>query len=164
MDPERRSIEIRLIPDPEKKGPGTLEGTLLTYNERASDRPERFEAGSLQWPAEGVVLREMHDRGRPITRFVPEVEGNRVLLRAVLPDTQRARDAATLVKNGTLRGLSVEFWPDSEAYEGDMRIIKQARLVGAGLVDDPAYSGSLVNVRNKPSVHSAMGKRPWLYV
>ena len=34
MDPERRSIEIRLIPDPEKKGPGTLEGTLLTYNER----------------------------------------------------------------------------------------------------------------------------------
>ena len=42
MDPERRSIEIRLIPDPEKKGPGTLEGTLLTYNERASDRPERL--------------------------------------------------------------------------------------------------------------------------
>ena len=162
MEPERRSIEIRLIPDPEKKGPGTLQGTLLTYGERASDRPERFEAGSLQWPAEGVVLREMHDRGRPLTRFIPTLDGNRVLLRAVLPDTQRARDAATLVLEGIYRGLSVEFWPDSEAYEGDMRIIKRARLVGAGLVDDPSYSNSTVVVRNK--VNPEQPARLWLYV
>ena len=161
MKPEIRNIEIRLTDDTERRGPGILRGVLLTYEERASDRPERFEQGALEWPTDGVVLREMHDRRQPLTRFVPETDGKRVLLKAVLPDTQRARDAAALVRNKTYRGLSVEFFPETETYQGELRIIRKARLVGAGLVDNPAYSGSQVNIRNKAETPPL---KAWLYV
>ena len=156
MEPEKRGFEIRLEAAPEGKGPGRLVGILMTYGQRAGDRPEVFQPDSLHWPADGVVLREMHDRRAPLARFIPSVEGAEVRVDIPLPDTQRARDAATLVKSGTLRGLSVEFFPEKEtAAAGDLRVIHRARLVGAGLVDDPAYSESTVSVRSRSPRGSA---------
>ena len=149
MRNESRTVEIRLSADPERTGPGVLEGVLMPYGEKASDRPEVFEAGALYWPEGGVVLREMHDRKQPITRFEPTATDSAVEIRAILPDTQRGRDAAALVRNGTLRGLSVEFHAERESYRGGIRIIHRARLHGAGLVDDPSYSGAAVEVRNE---------------
>jgi phage head maturation protease len=126
-----------------------LVGTLLTYGELAADRPERFEPGALRWKDGGVVLREMHDRRQPLVRFTPKVDGNLVTVDALMPDTARSRDAITLVRNGTYRGLSVEFLPERERMDGELRIIERAELVGAGLVDDPAYSGSRVSMRGR---------------
>ena len=155
---ETRSIEIRLADDPDRNGPGILQGTLMPYGETASDRQERFEPGSLYWPEGGVVLREMHDRKQSITRFEPTATDAAVELRVALPDTQRGRDAVALVRNGTLRGLSVEFRAERESYRGGLRVIHRARLYGAGLVDDPAYSSASVEVR-----HDAQkGVRFWL--
>lgn len=147
---ERRHIEIRLKRDAKRRGPGVLEGELLTYGQRAKHIPERFETGSLHWPEHGVVLREQHNRQAPIVRFVPIVDGKTVRVRAVLPDTQRGRDAATLVDNGTFRGLSVEFRSEREAVRSGVRSIQRAALLGAGLVDDPEYDTSVSVRETKP--------------
>lgn len=145
---EKRFIEIRLGEDADRTGPGVLEGTLLTYGQRAQDRAETFEAGALHWRAGGVILNEQHNRQAPIMRFVPVVEGQEVRIKAALPDTQRGRDAATSVRNGTLRGLSVEFVAERERMVGPVRSIQRAELRGAGLVDDASYA-TAVSVRER---------------
>ena len=153
----RFAIEVR--EDKDRRGPGRIVGTLMQYGERASDRPERFEQGSLSWPEDGIVLREQHDRAQPIARVVPELRGDKVVIDALLPDTGRARDAVTMIRSGVFRGLSVEFSGAQSSNVGGLRVIKKARLVGAGLVDDPSYSGSRVDVRSKGK---ARARRFWL--
>ena len=57
-DEIRCAIECR--EDDTRQGPGRLVGTVLTYGQRAKDRPELFEPGALTWPADGVVLNRQH--------------------------------------------------------------------------------------------------------
>ena len=135
MRTETRQIEVRLAEDPERRGPGILEGVLLPYETRASDRPELFEAGSMTWPADGVLLREMHRRESPLARFIPEATETEVRVKIQLPDTTAGRDAATNVRAGVLKGLSVEFHAVRETVRAGVRVIQAAVLTGAGLVD-----------------------------
>lgn len=155
MSEIRCSLELRA--DDTRASAGILEGTLLTYGERASDRAERFDMGALSWPDGGVVLREQHSRQQPIARFAPVLQGAELRVSIPLPDTARGRDAAINVREGVLTGLSVEFHALSEGREGAVRVIKRARLVGAGLVDDPSYGGSRVEVRARTE-----RRRVWL--
>ena len=148
MKIENRAIEIRLSEDTERLGPGLLQGVLIPYGQQANDRPEVFTDGALHWPDGGVVLREQHNRQAPIIRFTPTVEGRELRVSIRLPDTQRGRDAAVSVRNGTFRGLSVEFISEQESQVAGVREIRRALLVGAGLVDDPSYKGSAVSVRH----------------
>ena len=142
-------IELRAA-DEARPGPGHLYGTLLTYGERAADRAEVFEPGSLTWPADGIVLRRQHVREAPIMRAVPEARAGAVVIDQSLPDTAAGRDAATEVRSGLFRGLSIEFQADREQRDaGGVRRILAAHLVGAGLVDSPSYSGSRVEVRGR---------------
>ena len=136
-------VELREAPD----SPGLLEGTLLPWNEVSPSFREMFEPGSVSWPAEGVVLREQHNRSAPIVRFTPTETAAGLQVAIALPDTQRGRDAATSVRNGTLRGLSVEFRAQHDLYKDGIRIVKASRLMGAGLVDDPAYLSAKASVR-----------------
>ena len=164
MKPETRAYEIRIESDAERRGPGILKGTLMPYGERAADRAEVFEAGALHWDADGVLLREMHNRQAPIVRFTPEESEGRLGVEIPLPDTQRGRDAAVMVRNGTLRGLSVEFHAERETRRGGLRVIQRARLVGDGLVDTPSYVSATVEARAKGSGRPLWleGKRLWL--
>ena len=146
-DEIRCSVELR--EDHSRQSPGRLVGTLLTYGERAGDRQETFEKGALSWPDNGIVLREQHDRKQPIMRVIPELRGDQIILDAPLPDTQRGRDAATMIRNGTFRGLSVEFKATGQRFAGGVRRITSALVNGAGLVDDPSYRGSRVEVRGR---------------
>ena len=155
---EQRAVEIRLSQDPDRQGPGILNGVLMTYDQRASDRAERFELGSLHWPDDGVVLREQHNRQAPIARFTPELDGPELRVAIPLPDTARGRDAATNIRAGVLTGLSVEFRAEREGTENGVRVIRRAKLVGAGLVDDPSYTGSTVEVREQRDSR----RRVWL--
>ncbi|MDE2667227.1 MAG: HK97 family phage prohead protease [Acidobacteriota bacterium] len=157
MEHESRTVEIRFESDAERMSPGRLVGVLLPYGERASDRPEVFEAGALHWPADGVLLRAMHKRQDPIARFIPEATETEVRVSIELPDTTAGRDAATNVRAGVLRGLSVEFRAEKETRRDGLRVIQRARLVGAGLVDSGAYSGATVEARGK-----AKRRRLWL--
>ena len=123
MDELRCAIEIR-----ETDGRARLVGTLLRYGEVASDRRERFAKGALTWPADGVVLREQHDRSQPIARVVPVVRGDEVVIDALLPDTQRAKDAATMIREGVFRGLSVDIVPLTEEIVSLSRRFSSARV------------------------------------
>ena len=151
----RCSIEVR--EDAEMQSPGRLVGTLLTYGQQAHDRAEVFAPGSLSWPADGVVLTRQHQRGQPITRVVPEVRGDQVVVDQPLPDTQAGRDAAREIRGGLFRGLSVEFRAVLQDYQGGVRRIRRAVLRGAGLVDSPSYQGSRVEVRSRAGI----GRRRW---
>ena len=147
MDEIRCALELRA--DESRQSPGRLVGTLLTYEQRARDRAEMFAAGALVWDPDGIILNEEHNRQAPILRFVPEVRGAAVMIDVPLPDTSRGRDAATMVRNGTLRGLSVEFRSLEEDRAFGVRRIRRARLGGAGLVGTSAYGGSTVEVRHR---------------
>lgn len=144
----RCAVELRA--DESRLSPGRIVGVLMRYGTRAADRAEVFAQDALSWDTErGIVLNEQHNRQAPILRFRPEVSGAEVRIDAALPDTQRGRDAATLVRDGTLTGLSVEFIPSDESWDGEVREIRAARLVGAGLVDDASYPASAVRVRQR---------------
>ena len=142
------AVEFRA--DESHRGPGRLFGTLLAYGEAAGDgRRERFAAGSLEWPDDGIVLRRQHVASAPIMRVMPELRGDRVVVDALLPDTQAGRDAAAEVRDGLMTGLSVEFRAKRQRYTGGTREIVAAELIGAGLVTKPSYRGSTVEVRGR---------------
>lgn len=146
MDEIRCAFELR---EDDSGSPGRITGVLLRYGERAADRPELFEADSLRWAAEGIVLNRQHNRAAPIMRVVPVVKEGAVMIDAPLPDTLAGRDAAAEIRGGLMRGLSVEFRAVKESFEGNLRRIKEAVLGGAGLVDSPSYAGSGVEVRDR---------------
>ena len=143
----RCRIECRA--DDTRQSPGRLYGRLLTYGERAADRPEVFTPGALSWPADGVLLRRQHARAAPIMRVTPERRGDAIVIDAPLPDTAAGRDAAVEVRGGTLAGLSVEFRATREGRRGGVREIQAAELTGAGLVDEGAYRSATVELRGR---------------
>ena len=152
----RCSIELR-ADDDGRASPGRLVGTLITFGERAGDRPELFERGALTWPENGIVVNRQHQRGAPIMRVIPQVVGDQVVIDAPLPDTMSGRDAAAEVRAGLFRGLSIEFRAVRQTWAGGVRRISQAVLKGAGLVDGPSYRGATVEVRERRG-----GRRVWL--
>ena len=120
----------------------TLTGEAVRYGQRATDRPERFEAGAFA-PLGPLALNLQHDRG-----IVLATTGDRL----AVTDTEQALEvraelqpgaALTLLRRGVLRGLSVEFRALAERTEGGVRVIERATLEALGLVDAPAYSGRL---------------------
>ena len=157
MNEIRCAVEWRA--DDSRQSPGRIVGTLITYGQRANDRPEVFADGALRWDDAGVILNEQHNRQAPIMRFVPTVEGREVRIDAPLPDTARGRDAATMIRNGTMRGLSIEFRALDEGQRAGLREVRAAELIGAALVDDASYKGQL-EVRERRGRH---GRWPrWL--
>ena len=140
-DEIRCKVEIRQ--DADRQGPGRLFGTLIEYEKRASDRAEMFLSNSLEWAENGVVVNLQHDRAQIITRVIPELRGNLVVIDSPLPDTARARDAATLIRDGTLTGMSLEFAAKQENRNAGIRQISKARLTGAAIVDSASYPGTL---------------------
>ena len=144
MDELRCKIELRAEGD----GPGRLVGTLLTYGERASDRAEVFEAGALTWPAGGVVLRRQHSRAAPIMRATPIERDGAVVFDEPMLNTVACRDAAEEIRSGLFTGLSVEFRASAQRYVAGVRRVSAAVLTGAGLVDEPSFSGSSVELRH----------------
>ena len=149
MKNETRNIEIRFKEDESRQSPGRIHGTLMAYETRAQDRAEVFKPNSLSWPENGIIINEQHSRSQPILRVVPELRGNEVVIDAPLPDTQRGRDAATLIRNGTLTGLSVEFRATQQQHVAGVREIHRALLLGAALVDEGSYPSATVEVRHK---------------
>ncbi len=146
-DEIRCAVELR--EDASRSSPGRLFGTLIHYGEKAADRPELFELGALSWPSNGVLVRRQHQRGEPIMRVVPELRGEQVVIDQALPDTQAGRDAATEIRSGLFAGLSVEMRVTKDRHVGGVRRIDHALLTGAGLVDEPSYRGSRVELRQR---------------
>ena len=142
----------------------TLTGVAMRYGEVATikGRRERFQPGAFGAPLPDVVLNFHHERSRPLTRTGAGLKlsdgADALELRAKLPNTRDADDAIELVRQGVLRGLSVEFRATRERRDGGVRVIERAVLLGVGLVDTPAYPGATVEARNADAASSAM---PW---
>ncbi len=154
---------IEYAVDETRESPGRISGVLVTYGEQAKDRPDVYEAGSLDWPDRGVVLNEMHDRQQAIKRFTPYLDGAELRVDFPLPPTQRGRDAAYMVKDGTYTGLSIEVVRSSivATYRAGVRHITRGTLVAAALVDEAAFLGSTVEVNSKREVNR-LGVLAWL--
>ena len=138
--------KIQFAEDGDRIGPGRITGTLLTYNERASDRPMIFAANALRWEAGGVILNVQHQRHEHLARFSPTPDGDRLMVDVQLPDTSRARDTVALIKAGVITGISAEVVPDAEDSVNGVRRVTSGRLVGAALVDRPSLQSSTVSV------------------
>ena len=87
---EHLLIPMEFRQDESRESPGLLAGVLMTYGTKAADRPEMFLQDSLHWPAEGILIREQHNRQAPIVKVVPYVEGREVRINAPLLNDTRA--------------------------------------------------------------------------
>ena len=94
-------------------------------------------------------------------RVVPELRGDKVIIDTALPDTQAGRDAAVEIRDGLMRGLSVEFKAIRASVVSGVRRISKAALVAGGLVDDASYLGSTVEVREGDAGEFDRWQRPW---
>jgi phage head maturation protease len=148
---EHLLIPLELRQDETRESPGMLAGVLMTYGERANDRPEMFEMGAFHWDADGIVIRRQHDRAQPIIRAIPYVEGRELMINAPLLNDTMGRDIAEAMKgpHPLYTGLSVEFRAEKESRRNGLRVITSAYLGGAGLVDKPAYKDSKVEIREE---------------
>ena len=143
MDAERRAFEIRAADD------GTLTGTVVPYNTptRIGSFREQFAPASLRF--DDVILNRQHQRGVALARtggggltLVDSAEALRASI--TMLDTQDGRDVMTLIRGKVLRGLSAEFKMIREEWTGDLRTIRDAVLLGVGIVDSPQYAGATV--------------------
>ena len=146
MDEIRMAIECRT--DENRLGPGRIVGTIMAYNTMAKDRAEKFLPGSLKWDG-ALILNRMHTRASPIMRIVPVIEGNDLKINEQIPDSTAGRDAASEIRSGLMTGLSIEFRSIQERMIGGVREISNAVLGAVGLVDDPSYGASSVELRGK---------------
>lgn len=151
---EKRFIEFRRSGD-------DLEGVVVRYGEQAhipGIGAETFNAGALKPVPDGVILNLMHNREKPVSRegagLTITASAESVSLRSALPDTVYGREAKELVDAGVLRGFSVEFRSLKESREGGIRVIQEAELHAVGLVDKPAYKGSVLQHRFKQEFRS----------
>ena len=131
-----------------------LTGVAVDYSDvaRVKHFEERFLPGAFEGHAENVVLTYMHDKNRPLTRtgagltLTDTPEEMRFF--AVLPTTRDADDALELVRARVFRGASVSFQAIDDKWDGNRREIRQAHLARIGIVDEPAYSQSVVEARS----------------
>ena len=164
---EFRFHEVRAVEGAER----VIEGTLAPYGVDTvigGEFVERIQAGALRW--DDVTLNVQHDRGRLIARTgagLTLTDGpDRLTVRAELPPTRIATDAMEAVRAGLLRGFSVEMRVQADKWTrpGDMpvRTVERAIVVGAGLVDQPAYPDAEIAARALEGYRVALPARCWL--
>ena len=141
---EKRFVQFRFDDD-------ALTGIVIRYGDvaRFGDLSERFERGSLTW--QDVSVNIQHTRSRIVARTDAGLDlrdDGRALSASIrLADTVDGRDARAMIDAGLLRGLSVEFRAEQAVWDGNVRVIRSADLVGIGLVDRPAYPDSQIAER-----------------
>lgn len=152
MKTERRSFEIRAADD------GTLSGVVVPYNTPTTVGTfrEQFAPGSLRF--DDVILNKQHQRGVALARTGGgglKLADSPTELRAVITllDTQDGRDVLTLVRRGVLRGLSAEFAAIREEWTGNLRTVREAVLMGIGVVDSPQYAGATIAEQRENCAH-----------
>ena len=154
---------IEYAEDDTRQSPGRVFGILVTYGEQAKDRPDVYDVDSLEWEDAGVILNEMHNRQSPIKRFTPYRDGASLRINMSLPPTARGRDAATMLRDKTFTGLSIEVERSSivATYIAGVRHISRGKLMAAALVDKAAFVGSVVDVHAKRE-RNQLGALAWL--
>ena len=141
-----------------KNGLGIVAGTIIRYGDVATLPwgTEEFRAGAFGDFAgdDTVYANRMHERSQPLARLgMGLFIGNTSEMmdaQLTLPDTTYGRDVSVEVKERLLTGLSLEFRAieDTVNQETGHRTISKAKLYGFGVVDRPAYPGSVAAMRS----------------
>ena len=139
-------VERRLVGECRASG-REISGVVMPYGERAGDRPERFEPGSLM-RAGDTWLDLDHDPLQVVAwegaGLIFEETDDALLMRATLPRIPAAELALDGVRSGKRSGLSVEFRSLAERRDAGERVIERATLRGVGLVRSASYTGARV--------------------
>ena len=132
----------------------TLVGPAIRYGEVSPGHRERFEAGAFALDDDRTRWLDVgHDRSIVIAHtdgggleFRDTADALEVTAR--LPSIPAANQALADLQAGRLRGFSVEFDSLQETRDGEIRVVERALLAGIGLVKNPSYNGSVVEVRD----------------
>ena len=151
--------EKRFIPLEIREGQdmGLVKGIAVRYGDLAriptpgGTFHERIDAGAFGNIGEAdAILNVQHDRSRPLARtggggLALSDSPQFLAVEVQLPDTRDGHDARVLLSKRVLRGLSVEMLVKKDDVDraSRTRTIRQADLVGLGLVDRPAYGDSV---------------------
>ena len=155
--------EVRFAEDETRESAGRLIATLLTEGIPARDRAEVFERGALRWDEnEGIPIDVQHVRSSLAARAFP-VRGSdgSLSIDAPLVDGVWGREARALVKGGVATGMSIQFAPVKQSRRGGMRVISEARLLRASVVDRGAY-GTNIEVRQEGTTATYRRVHLWL--
>ena len=133
-----------------------LVGPAMRYGDISPSHMERFEPGAFDLDGRTRWLDLEHDPTRVIAftgaglvlRDGPEA----LMVDATLPQLPLADIALQAVRDGSLRGFSIEFEATAERRDGEIRVIEKSHLVGIGLVADPSYQKSIVEARRRGRV------------
>lgn len=109
MNVRTRQAQIECRASDDRSTAGRIYGTLVETGRMASKTVrEIIVAGALKWPAEGIALRAEH-LGREVMRFVPKIEGNKIVIDEQLPDTPTGREVAQNIRSGKHGEMSIEY-------------------------------------------------------
>ena len=135
-------------------GVGLVSGPVVNYGDVARTRrgPELVHPGAFLGTTDPALPVNLQHRQQVAERIATVGDGlltfrdtsTALYADLRLPDTPIGRSAAAGVQAGELRGWSGEFVPLIERAENGVNAVYRGLLVGLGLVDVPAYPGSLV--------------------
>ena len=151
--------EFQIRQDAGSPSPGTINGAVIVYGDVAPNPygglgPERMLAGAWgpQVDRQPWTANLMHNRRQQVgaTGDGLTVTDSDAALTAelVLPDSELGRETAYLARQGKISGLSGEF-DILQQYLAADGVRNVARVAGdaIGLVDNPAYRQSTLNIR-----------------
>ena len=140
------------------EGLGVIEGTIIRYGDIATFPwgTEEFKAGAFgDFSNRNVRANRMHQRDQALgntleaKNLVITNTDKEMSARLELPNTSYGRDTAVEVGQRILTGLSLEFRSTKDTIDDSKqhRTIETAMLGGFGVVDAPAYPGSVAQKR-----------------
>lgn len=146
-----------------------LEGTALRYGDLArisTHSHERIVPGAFgDLSATDIIFNMMHAREKPLARsgFGLQLEDSaaELVIRAEMPATRDGDEALELVRRGVLRGLSVEYIGVRDRYDGELRVVEEATLMGVALVDRPAFKQSQVTSTRHEDEKTRSNRKWW---
>lgn len=156
--------DFKIAPTPEADdAPRTVRGLAVPYNTEIELIPGYFETiapGALAPRAESdTSLKLVYRHDEPIGLITAATETKEgIEIEARFSDTQTARDAYQLVRDGVIDRLSIGFEPlettRTEDERGTHTTITSLALREVSLVPFPAYStAAITEVRTQPTAH-----------
>lgn len=159
--------DFKIAPTPEADGtddaPRTVRGLAVPYNTEIELIPGYFETiapGALAPRADtDTSLKLVYRHDEPIGLITAATETDEgIEIEARFSDTQTARDAYQLVRDGVIDRLSIGFAPlettRTEDERGTHTTITRLALREVSLVPFPAYqTAAITEVRTQPTAH-----------
>lgn len=138
-------LNVRLDDD----GTATLSGRAVPYDTDATiggSFTERFLPGSVNVEQlAGAPVLWNHDRSEVVGHIITaRNEDDGAYVDAVIQPTSRGRDAITLLRSGSINGLSVGFEPITQTWTDDTVTRSSVRVREVSLATIPAYEDAKV--------------------